>query len=96
MFTVLNGDEKAATAIMLSAILVAYYSTLASSWPTKAERKLVGNAVNSLDFIILSSAGASKIRMKDFLSLIFSSAKLVSDFWNINKLQRDFYCNKKF
>ena len=54
-FTVLNGDEEATTAIMLSAIL-AYCSTLASSWPTKAERRLVGNAVNSLDFMILSSA----------------------------------------
>ena len=40
---------------MLSAIL-ACCSTLASLWPTKAERRLVDNAVNSLDFIILSSA----------------------------------------
>ena len=54
-FTVLNGDEEAATAIMLSAILP-FCSTLASSWPTKAEWRLVGNAVNSLDFILLSSA----------------------------------------
>ena len=54
-FTVFNGDEEAATAIMLSTIL-AYCSTLASLWPTKAERKLVDNAVNSLNLIILSSA----------------------------------------
>ena len=54
-FTVLNGDEEAAKAIILSAIL-AYCSTLASSWPTKAERRLVGNAVIILDLIILSCA----------------------------------------
>ena len=53
-FTVLNGDEEAATAMMMSAIL-AYCSSLASFWPKKAERKLVGNAVNSLYLIILTS-----------------------------------------
>ena len=49
-FTVLNGNEEAAVSYL------AYCSTLASSWPTKTECRLVGYTVNSLELMILSSA----------------------------------------